>query len=126
MLILQGTEDPLVPFNGGAVTVFGMRRGKIVSTEQAVQKWVAHNQCQRDALKEDLPDKDPKDGCTVTRFRYPKGMDRTEVVLYRIDGGGHTWPNGTQYLAEKLIGKVCRDIDGSEIIWEFFKSHPRP
>ena len=46
--------------------------------------------------------------CTVTRFRYPKGKDGTEVVLYKIDGGGHTWPNGMRYLSEKLIGKVAR------------------
>lgn len=38
------------------------------------------------------------------------------MVLYRIEGGGHTWPNGLQYLPEKILGKVCRDLNGSEVI----------
>ncbi len=126
VLILQGTADPLVPYNGGDVVAFGSKRGKILSTDETVKKWVEHNQCRREPVKEELPDRDPKDGCAVTRYRYPQGKDGTEVVLYRIEGGGHTWPNGAQYLPEKLIGKVCRDIDGSDVIWEFFKSHPRP
>jgi polyhydroxybutyrate depolymerase len=126
VLILQGTKDPLVPFNGGFVTVAGGKRGKILSTEKAARKWVEHNNRQREAIKEELPDKDAKDGCTVTRLRYPKGKDGSEVIVYRIEGGGHTWPNGLQYLPENLIGKVCRDIDGSEVIWQFFKNHPKP
>ena len=31
-----------------------------------------------------------------------------------------------QYLPERLIGRVCRDINGTEVIWEFFQSHPKP
>ena len=38
------------------------------------------------------------------------------MVLYRIEGGGYTWPNGLQYLPEKILGKVCRDLNGSEVI----------
>lgn len=52
--------------------------------------------------------------------------DGTEVVLDRIEGGGHTWPNGMQYLPERLIGRVCRDINRTEVTWEFFRSHPKP
>jgi polyhydroxybutyrate depolymerase len=74
---------------------------------------------------EELPDKDPNDGCRVKKLTHAKGKHGTEVVLYRIDGGGHTWPNGLQYLPKKIIGKVCRDINGTEVIWEFFKMHPK-
>jgi polyhydroxybutyrate depolymerase len=124
VLILQGTDDPLVPFHGGAIKPG--KRGKVIDTEETVKKWVRHNGCQAKPTEEALPDKDPKDGCMVKRLTYAKGKDGTEVVLCRIDGGGHTWPGGIQYLPEKVIGKVCRDIDGTAVIWEFFKKHPKP
>jgi polyhydroxybutyrate depolymerase len=49
--------------------------------------------------------------------------ENTEVILLRIDNGGHTWPGGKQYLPERMIGKVCRDIDAGHEIFEFFSRH---
>ena len=127
ILILQATDDPLVAYNGGDIVLpGGAKRAGIIATDETVKKWVEHNGCQREAVEEDLADKDPQDGCRVKKFTYAKGKDDTEVVLLRIEGGGHTWPNGLQYLPEKVIGKVCRDINGTEVIWEFFKAHPKP
>lgn len=126
ILILQGTDDPLVPYNGGDISLpGGTKRVGIIATDETVKKWVEHNGCQREAIQEDLPDNAPKDGCRVKKFMYAKGKNGTEVVLFRIEGGGHTWPSGMQYLPEKVIGKVCRDFNGTEVIWEFFKAHPK-
>ena len=120
VLILQGTDDPLVPYGGGNIRPGN--RGKVLATEETVKLWVQADGC---AAEEDVPDKDPNDGCTVKRFTYGNGKDGAEVVLYRIKGGGHTWPGGPQYLSERLIGRVCRDLDGTAVIWEFFKAHPK-
>lgn len=125
VLILQGTEDPLVPYDGGAIRVLGGReRGRILSTDDAVKKWAEHNGCAKTETEE-LEDKDPKDGCKVKVTRRTEGRDGSEVVLYRIEGGGHTWPGGTQYMPERAIGRVCRDFDAAETIWTFFKKHRR-
>ncbi|MCX6008557.1 MAG: hypothetical protein NTW48_00675 [Chloroflexi bacterium] len=51
-------------------------------------------------------------------------QDGAEVVLYAIEGGGHTWPGGLQYLPELVIGKTSREFNASEVIWQFFKEHP--
>ncbi len=127
VLILQGTDDPLVPYHGGDIGLpGGQKRAGIIATDEAVKRWVEHNGCQSEAVTEEVADKDPKDGCRVKKFTYAKGRDGTEVVLYRIEGGGHTWPSGLQYLSEKVIGKVCRDLNATEVIWEFFKAHPKP
>jgi len=54
------------------------------------------------------------------------GVDCTaDIELIRIDGGGHTWPSGWQYLPERRIGKVALDFDGNATIWAFFASHHR-
>lgn len=126
VLIIQGTMDPLIPYDGGYVTPPGVgKRGEIISTDLAVQKWVTSNGCSTKAVEEALEDKSPSDGCRVTKMNYGNGKNGTEVCLYRIIGGGHTWPNGTQYLPQVVVGKCCRDFDGTSVIWEFFKSHPK-
>jgi poly(3-hydroxybutyrate) depolymerase len=40
-------------------------------------------------------------------------------------GAGHTVPGARHYLPERLIGKTCGDAEASELIWEFFKRHPK-
>ena len=35
-------------------------------------------------------------------------------------------PRGGQYLPEGIIGRVCRDFRATTVIWEFFRTHPKP
>lgn len=121
VLVLQGTEDPLVPYAGGAIK-YG--RGQTVSTDSTLKKWVRHDGC-GEPMIEDLPDRDPEDGTTIRRTTWSGGRDGAEVVLYRIEGGGHTWPGGSQYLPQGLIGRVSREIDANAVIWDFFLRHPK-
>ncbi len=118
----HGTADPLVPFNGGKVR----GRGGIshsVSAESLIGKWRFLDACQGDPSARALPD--VGDGTTVQRFAYPRCAAGTEVVFYRIDNGGHTWPGGKQYLPKAVIGRTTRALDGSEAIAEFFLAHAR-
>lgn len=124
VLIIQGTDDPLVPYHGGDIA--RGRRGRIIDTDDAVRLWADRDGCKREPLSGTLPDTEPKDNCTVKWYSWPRGSDRTEVKLFVIRGGGHTWPDGPQYLPALFIGRVCRDFDATEAIWEFFKNHPRP
>jgi polyhydroxybutyrate depolymerase len=119
-LILNGIDDPLVPFQGGYVKVLRQTRGKIISTQDAVDLWVARNHCSNIAKTESLPDTNPEDGTTVIKMIYDQGETGTSVILYKINHGGHTWPGGRQYLGERIVGKTCRDIDACEEIWGFF------
>jgi polyhydroxybutyrate depolymerase len=126
VLIMQGTRDPIVPYDGGPITIGSQDRGKIISTDETIKLWVEHDDCQRSPVDEQLPDTDPNDNCTVRRTTHSGGRGGSEVVLYKIVGGGHTWPGGPQYFPKFLIGNVCRDIDATEVIWDFFKAHPKP
>jgi polyhydroxybutyrate depolymerase len=120
VLMLQGTRDPLVPYHGGAVA-FG--RGRIIGTEEAARRWAALNGG-RNPVYEPLPAAGA-DRCGGLRTVYPGGRDGSEVALVRLDGGGHTWPGGAQYLPQILVGHVCRDFDATAVIWDFFKAHPK-
>lgn len=123
VLVIQGTEDPLVPYQGGQVMVFGRARGEILSTEKAVSLWSDHNRC-KDGQTESLEDK-VSDRCSVERTVFGGGRQGTEVVLYKIIGGGHTVPGGRQYLPKRVIGEMCDDINAVDVIGEFFSRHSR-
>jgi Bacterial regulatory proteins, luxR family/Tetratricopeptide repeat len=41
---------------------------------------------------------------------------RPPVVLYRIEGGGHGWPGGPQYLPARVTGRVPRHLDATKIL----------
>ena len=124
VLMINGTKDPLVPYKGGGVGFLG-KRGKVVGVEACVKLWGKHNQCRPTPAVEILPDVDPKDGTRVTKMTYSNPRNQTEVVFYKIKNGGHNWPGGKKYLPDRIVGKVCRDIDATTVIWDFFKRRPR-
>jgi polyhydroxybutyrate depolymerase len=123
-LIVNGTLDPLVPYRGGEVKVLGGSRGSVAGAEESARQWANHDGCGTAPVAQ--PMVDLGDGCTLTRLAYPNCGHGTSVELLRLDGGGHTWPGGSQYLPERLVGKVCRQLDGTALIWDFFQRHPKP
>jgi polyhydroxybutyrate depolymerase len=125
MMFLHGTTDPIVPFNGGTTTIGEATSGVFVSHYQAIDKWVSIDQCNTTALVANIPD-NAGDGTTIVESDYKSGASGTEVVGYVINNGGHTWPGGWQYLPELIIGKTTQNLNANEVIWNFFKSHPKP
>ena len=121
VMFIQGTADPLVHIEGGAVA---RTHGRNISLSDAVRFWVDHNQTSKKTDSADLPHHDPN-GTSVHRDIYRGGKQDTEVAVYTIRGGGHTWPGGEPYLPAFLVGKVNHDIDASRVIWEFFAKHSR-
>ncbi len=122
ILIMNGTEDPLVPYNGGSVKIGKKTRGGVLSTDKTVKYWLAINGCRsKPGIYGMNPD--TSDGTEVEKKDYKCG--RYGVVLYKIIGGGHTWPGGRQYLPEGIIGRTSRDINATEVIYNFFKNHKR-
>lgn len=115
--ILNGTEDPLVPYDGGQITVLRKNRGRVLSTDATVELFRSRNGCSSESESRTIDGAD--DGTRVTRTAWT-GCAGAAVVLYRIEGGGHTWPSGGQYLPERLVGRVSRDIDGAVEAWQFF------
>lgn len=121
VLVMNGTDDGLVPYEGGQIKVFNKPRGEILSTDDYVDMWKEKNQCVSQHPVVSLPDK-VDDGTTVSIREYSDCADRGALVLYTITGGGHTWPGGRQYLGEKWIGKTSKELIACDVIWQFFQS----
>lgn len=114
-MLIQGTDDPLVPFNGGEVIG---ERGAIISANDAVAGWVAIDGCTSTPTQGSDPDT-ANDGMTVQHTFYADCTSGSQVRFYQVNGGGHTWPGGYQYLPAVLVGKTSRDIDATSLIWNF-------
>ncbi len=119
-LLFHGTADPLVPFEGGAIS---LGRGRVLGAEETARLWASVDGCPPDP--ETTAPAAQENGCRRTRERWTGGRDRTEVVLDALEGGGHTWPGGPQYAPRILIGRVCPEPDATSAIWEFFRAHGR-
>ena len=121
-IFIQGTLDPLVPFLGGVMTAGS--GGTILSHAQVIDKFNTINGCAPTPTLTDLPDI-ATDGTTIKERRYRNATTGNEVVSYVVTGGGHTWPQGFQYLPESVIGKTSQDMNACETIWAFFKRFKR-
>jgi polyhydroxybutyrate depolymerase len=125
MLFINGDKDPLVPFQGGTAHFFRRKRGEVIAPAQAAADWAVLDGCKEAPVTQALPVKDAKDPTRVDRIAYPLSSNGSEVFLFVIHGGGHTWPSGWKYLGEWAVGKVSRQLDACDLIWDFFKRHSR-
>jgi len=124
VMYFHGTDDGVVGYDGK--DVFSHHKFSL-SAEDLVSWWAEQDGC--DAAKEPKVEKLPhvgaEDGTKVQRWSYGKSKDGAQVVFYRIEGGGHSWPGGPK-AQEALLGKVTHDIDASALIWEFFSRYALP
>ncbi len=111
---IHGTADLTVPYNGA----FGF----IPPIPEIIDFWAMHNQCGQPVLS-DFPDINTDDMSTVSATSYTDCQDDTEVLLYTVENGGHSWP-GAYVFPE--FGATNLDINASQHIWEFFTRHSHP
>jgi len=123
VLILHGTQDPWVPWDGGEVRVGGRARGTVLSAWETAEFWAQRDGCSDSVSLQSLPDRDPHDGTRIRLFRWGSCRNGAEVRLYQVLGGGHTWPGAPRY--SRWSGRTCQDVNATRLIWEFFQQHPR-
>lgn len=121
ILVVNGTEDPLIPHSGGPARFLGKGLGTFLSTRDGVAAWVRRNGCTPEPEEEWLPDLDPGDGTRTRWLRYAGCHGGASVELLEVVGGGHVWPGGRWYAPRFLVGRIPRDFHASDRIWAFFR-----
>jgi polyhydroxybutyrate depolymerase len=119
---ITGTADSLNPLEGGfpKLAIGGTEQGglKKPAVQETIEKWVQSLECegkpQRDATT---------DGVRVRR--YGKGRDGAQVDFITVEGLGHHWAGGVGQAPEFLVGKNTTKLNATDVVWEFFSSHPR-
>lgn len=124
VLLINGTHDPLIPYEGGYGKYLENNQPgagfDMASTDDLVKLITSLNKCGAAPVITDMPDKDVYDGCTATKFTYSCGT--MNVILIKVQNGGHTWAGGKQYLPKFMIGNVCRDFNAEDEVFNFFLS----
>ncbi|MFC2093218.1 alpha/beta hydrolase family esterase [Bacteroidota bacterium] len=120
IMIIFGDEDPLVPYNGGEISIGKIKRGKVIPVNDAVDFWVKNNNCNEEPEVTYINKR--MDKTKAVKYVYIPKQDGAEVVYWLIEGGGHTWPGGWQYLPKFVVGATSREIDACEEILKFFES----
>ena len=105
IMIVNGTADPLNRYEGGMMQSGDFIMGNVRSTDRTFHYWANLAGYTGDPIKESIPDQDPADGKIIERYTYKK-KGKPEVVLLKVIGGKHDYPN---------------DIDVHVEGWEFFK-----
>ena len=116
--LIDGTDDPLVPFGGGEVRVLGSHRGRVIGADATFAAFRGFGGCSSVEAEPPL-DRVADDGTALVVRRGVGCRPGANVVLYEVQGGGHAWPGGVRYAREWLIGKVSRELDATDETWRF-------
>ncbi len=115
VIAFHGTADPMAPYDGGLSGGFLFRQ-IIPGVEDWIASWARRNGCGPFSFESTLTG-------GITRLEYQDCEDDADVVLYTVEGGGHTWPGGKPPPAW-LTGPTSNSIDASARMWAFFHEHP--
>jgi polyhydroxybutyrate depolymerase len=126
VMIMNGTKDPLNPFEGGDVKFFGLlKRGKVRSSRESGQYFADLNDI---TGAPETKETQATGGAHVEQVLWrhdSKDDSKVEVELLAIHGGGHGMPQ--PYLRyPRLLGPTPKEPNGPAVIWAFFeRQRPR-
>lgn len=115
MIAFHGNSGEAAPYKGGSSWV-SLGRRIFQDVEGFTAGWARRNHC-------DGPPRIAPAASDVTRIAYEDCKSNAPVILFRLEGGGHTWPGGG-HIAKWFVGETNRNIDASAVMWDFFEQHP--
>lgn len=118
-MILNGTEDPLVPYAGGEINLLGLfyKGGQVISSTASAQYFADRN---RIAGQPQVSLTQTALGTRVEHARWQAADGRTEVELVTLHGAGHGLPQPWAR-RPRLLGPSPMEPNGPALIWAFFE-----
>lgn len=114
LMLIAGTDDELVPYNGGEVA---SSESFSIGFKDLLNNWSEINNC-TNFTEENLP-QNHDDGTSVIKFTHKDCDNDVENILYQINNGGHTWPSGNNFFGENTTGINSKELNASEEIISF-------
>jgi polyhydroxybutyrate depolymerase len=111
VLAFHGTADGLNPYDGNADRRWGY------SIPTALQRWAVTDKCGSSPTEQRI-------SAAVALLEYTGCVDGSKVALYRVTGGGHTWPSSPIPPCNEC-GVETTDINASNLLLDFIKQESR-
>lgn len=108
---IHGTSDGTNPYAGNS-TMKGVEAVSLF--------WANQNGCNPTPAITAVPNTNTSDNATAERYLYSGGTNGRTVELFKVTGGGHTWPGSP---VSGSSGNTCMDFDASKEIWRFFSQY---
>ncbi len=135
VVAFHGTSDPLVSYTGGLGSL-AYKLPLPPGTQGTISKLLGNNVPQSTkgpSIPKSTAAWAKRDGCmststtrvvakNVALISYSCG-NGSSVELYRIRGGGHTWPGSVLDSKSKGLGPTTMAINADTIMWNFFSAH---
>jgi len=120
VLQIHGTADPCWRYEGG-VAACAQRDDKVkIAVDESMRIWTGINGCGAAGAPELFA---REEGVVTLRITWRGCRGGAEVVLLRMDGGGHVWPGGWAYFREGRIGPMVNGWSANRVILDFFGKH---
>jgi len=122
VMLVNGTEDPINPYNGGPVTIFGFaNRGTVMSSEASARTFAERNGVAASPVAARMPPGRPDDPTSVESLTW--SSDGKPVSrLYTVHGGGHVIPQQA-FRFRRLLGKTTTALNAPSEAVRFFEIH---
>ncbi len=118
VLMVNGTADPIIPYEGGNVKFFGKDLGKVISALATAETFAESHKGPKTTQTVSLPHLHPRDLTTAEQKIWLMGQQKL-VALYTIHGGGHVVPQALTKFP-RLMGKVNRDFSAPREAVDFW------
>ena len=125
VLVVNGTADPMNPFYGGRVALYGLwgDRGTVLSSDDTVAYWAGLAGHRLPSRRTRYEDRSTDDG-SWAELDVWDGAPGPEVAHLVIHDGGHTFPH-PKYRYPRFLGATNADVDGAAEVWSFFARQTR-
>ena len=116
VIAFHGLLDRHAPYDGGTGEASRYKRVDR-PVRDGMELWATWNGCAADPSRDDPAD--------WTKEFYPNGRLGSEVILYSLKQQAHAWPGGRPGLRYGNADDPSASLNGSQLIWNFFKTHFR-
>lgn len=108
-IVIHGKADETVPYDDTSKALL-----KTTSAPESAKWWAEKIGC-------GSPKHTEQENGRVTFDRYSGGKNGAEVELISIRDGGHMWPNTLGFAGPGSSANLA----ATDLIWDFFRSHPK-
>ncbi len=124
VIAFHGTNDQNVPYNGGAGSKsIDPHPRTDQSVAYALTFWSQFDHCAPMPARDERGNPALSGANGIVHDTYSNCANGAGVELYTIKGGGHAWPGGDRLTV--LLDAPAKEISATELMWKFFKQHPK-